>query len=85
MIELKDLEVRDGCRVKLLRRYPNNYNDSPEAGAVGTVMKVCADRSVHAVVKFDEYFDGHAVNSMYHDKFGYGYYWSCKLEDLEVI
>ena len=85
MIEIKDTEVRDGSRVKTLRRYPNNYNDSPEAGAVGTVMKIDAGIGGHAVVKFDHWFAGHEVNRMYHDKFGEGYYWSCKVEDLEVI
>jgi len=83
MIELIDTTLRVGARVKLLRRYPNNYDHSPEAGEMGTVMRMGNDK--HTLVKFDNWFDGHEVNRTYHDKFGEGYYWTCKVDDLEVI
>lgn len=83
MIELVDKTMREGARVKTLRRYPNNYDHSPEIGALGTVMRIANDK--HAVVKFDKWFEGHDVNRMYWDTYGTGHYWSCKLEDLEVI
>lgn len=82
MIELRDITMQVGSRVKTLRRYPNNYDHSPDVGALGTVMRISNDK--YALVKFDEWFEGHEVNRVYHDKFGDGYYWSCKLEDLEL-